>query len=255
MTGNEYKRLIAQYVVKEYGSKVKVYDEVNIGTSIIGKQRRVDFLIVEPFTNRALAIECKYQDSNGTADEKIPYTLQDMATLRMPAAVVYAGVGFSEGVLHLLQSSEYAAYCQPSATLGKLARQKGQINSGTWQLDHVLAVTFQWWDLLIGNKPEVVLTENFSVPELVLAENFSVPEVVLTENFSVVEVLSIQAADSAPVEQLPALAAPSLAAETPEVSQVRAAPSGESSVRGVPGFETQLSLHTTKAKVPFGLVD
>ncbi len=244
MTGNEYKRLIAQYVVKEYGSKVKVYDEVNIGTSIIGKQRRVDFLIVEPLTNRALAIECKYQDSNGTADEKIPYTLQDMATLRMPAAVVYAGVGFSEGVLHLLQSSEYAAYCQPSATLGKLARQKGQINSGTWQLDHVLAVTFQWWDLLIGNKPEVVLAQNFSVPEVVLAENFSVPDVA-----------SVQPADSAPIEQAPPLAARSAAADAPEISQVRAAPSSDPIIGSAPGFETQLSLNSTKAKVPFGLID
>ncbi|GEM_PF-708783 len=244
MTGNEYKRLIAQYVVKEYGSKVKVYDEVNIGTSIIGKQRRVDFLIVEPLTNRALAIECKYQDSSGTADEKIPYTLQDLATLRMPAAVVYAGVGFSEGVLHLLQSSEYAAYCQPSATLGKLARQKGQINSGTWQLDHVLAVTFQWWDLLIGNKPEVVL-----------AENFSMLEVVLTENFSVADVAAAQPSVSAQNEQAPAGATPSATAGTGEISQVRAASSGGQSFGGAPGFETQLSLNSTKAKVPFGLID
>jgi len=233
MTGNEYKRLIAQYVVKEYGSKVKVYDEVNIGTSIIGKQRRVDFLIVEPLTNRALAIECKYQDSSGTADEKIPYTLQDLATLRMPAAVVYAGVGFSEGVLHLLQSSEYAAYCQPSVTLGKLARQKGQINSGTWQLDHVLAVTFQWWDLLIGNKPEVVLAENFSVAD----------------------VAASQPSESAPNEQAPAVARPSATADTGEISQGRAASSGGPSVGGAPGFETQLSLNSTKAKVPFGLTD
>ena len=42
MTGNEYKRLIGMYIVSAYSSRgLKVYDEVNLGTSIIGKQRRI----------------------------------------------------------------------------------------------------------------------------------------------------------------------------------------------------------------------
>lgn len=155
MNGHEYKKLVAQYLVKGYAPRgVRVYDEVNVGTSIIGKQRRIDLLVVEPERRQALAIECKYQDSQGTADEKLPYTLQDLKALRMPACVVYAGVGFSEGVLHLLQSSEFAAYClpDPGAGLLPISRRKGELNSGTWQLDHILAVTFGWWDILIEDK-------------------------------------------------------------------------------------------------------
>jgi hypothetical protein len=153
MNGHEYKKLVAQYLVKGYSARgIRVYDEVNVGTSIIGKQRRIDLLVVEPERRLALAVECKYQDSQGTADEKIPYTLQDLAALRMPACVVYAGVGFSEGVLHLLQSSEFAAYCLPDAELVPISRRKGELNSGTWQLGHILAVTFGWWDILVDDK-------------------------------------------------------------------------------------------------------
>lgn len=154
MKAQDYKRLIGSYLLSAYWDRgIKVYEEVNIGTSIIGKQRRVDLFVLHPSSERALALECKYQDVSGTADEKIPYTLQDLQALRMPAAVVYAGSGFSEGVLHLLQSSELAAYCLPDETLQPLPRRGGDsIDSGTWQLDHVLAVTFHFWDILISGK-------------------------------------------------------------------------------------------------------
>jgi hypothetical protein len=156
VTGNDYRRRIASYLVSAYWERgIEVYDEVNLGTSIIGKQRRIDLLVLQPGSGRALALECKYQDSLGTADEKIPYTLQDLAALRMPSCVVYAGAGFSEGVLHLLQSSELAAYCLPDDTLKPVARRGGgSIDCGTWQLDHILAMTFGWWDVIVaGRKP------------------------------------------------------------------------------------------------------
>ena len=156
MTGNEYRKRIATYLVSAYWDRgIQVYEEVNVGTSIIGKQRRVDLFVLEPATKRALALECKYQDVSGTADEKIPYALQDLAALRMPSALAYGGTGFSEGVLHLLQASELAAYCLPDDTLRPLGRRAGEsIDSGTWQLDHIIAMAFDWWDVLLaGRKP------------------------------------------------------------------------------------------------------
>jgi hypothetical protein len=154
VTGNEYRKRIGSYLVTAYWDRgLQVFEEVNLGTSIIGKQRRVDLLIIEPSTKRGLAIECKYQDTSGTADEKIPYALQDLAALRMPGALAYGGNGFSEGVLHLLQSSELAAYCLPDDSLKPLGRKGGEsIDSGTWQLDHVLALRFGWWDVILAGK-------------------------------------------------------------------------------------------------------
>jgi hypothetical protein len=157
VTGHDYKRRIASYVVAAYWDRgIQVYDEVNMGTSIIGKQRRMDLFVLHPQSGGAIALECKYQDSSGTADEKIPYTLQDLAALRVPSCVVYAGSGFSEGVLHLLQSSELAAYCMPGDDLAPAPRRSGDsIDSGTWQLDHVLAMTFGWWDVIVGGKKPI----------------------------------------------------------------------------------------------------
>ena len=153
MKGHDYKQLIARYVLSAYGSRgVEVYDEVSLGTSIIGKQRRVDLLVLCPASQRACVVECKYQDSSGTTDEKIPYALQDLAALRVPGVIVYAGSGFSQGVLHLLQSSELAAYCLPPEDLQPTPRRGGTIDSGTWQLDHVLALSFGWWDVITAGK-------------------------------------------------------------------------------------------------------
>ena len=159
MTGNQYRRLIARYLLAAHGKRgIHLYEEVSLGTSIIGKQRRVDLLLVVPSTGEALALECKYQEASGTTDEKIPYALEDLRAMRVPAVVAYAGGGWSEGVLHLLQSSSLAAHCMPDDSLRPLPRKSGDpIDSGTWQLDHVLAQTFRWWDVVLSGRTPLVL--------------------------------------------------------------------------------------------------
>ncbi len=116
MTGNQYSDLIAQYILRRFGERgVIVYREVSIGKSIIGKNRKMDILVLSQDKKDAFAIECKYQGSQGTVDEKIPYTLNDMASLQMTGCVVYCGDGFSAGVTHMLEASELAAYCEPKS--------------------------------------------------------------------------------------------------------------------------------------------
>jgi hypothetical protein len=95
MTGHEYANLIADYVYEHFSDRgIVVYREVNLGKSIIGKNRRVDLMLVNQADETAFAIECKYQDSSGTADEKIPYALANMKALPMSGCIVYAGIGF-----------------------------------------------------------------------------------------------------------------------------------------------------------------
>jgi hypothetical protein len=115
MTGHEYANLIADYIHRNFSDRhITVYREINIGKSIIGKNRRIDVFLICESLQQAFAIECKYQDSSGTAEEKIPYTLQNMQSLPMGGCIVYAGSGFSSGLLHMLQASEIAAYCFPN---------------------------------------------------------------------------------------------------------------------------------------------
>lgn len=146
MTGHEYANLIASYIVRHFGPRgLKVYREVNVGKTVIGKNRRLDLFVVDERSGIALAVECKFQDSPGTVDEKIPYTLQDMEAMGMPVCLAYAGGGFSEGILHMLEASRIAAYCLPDPeTLEQTDR--------TRELDAALAINFRWWDVIVGNK-------------------------------------------------------------------------------------------------------
>ena len=150
MTGADYSNLVAAYLAKRFGPRgLKVYREIRVGKSIIGKNRCIDvFCVSEEDGNKAFAIECKFQDSPGTVDEKIPYALDDLAALPMAGCIAYAGRGFSEGVLHMLGAAPRAAYCLPI---------EGQAESSaeTRELDHMLATHFGWWDVLVGGKRPV----------------------------------------------------------------------------------------------------
>ena len=150
MTGKEYSDLIAAYITVAFGSRgVQVYREISVGKSIIGKNRKVDLLVLDRGQNLAYAIECKYQESHGTVDEKIPYTLDDIRALQMPGCISYAGPGFSSGVVHMLEASELAAYCLPEPE--ELASTRH-----TRELDHLLAMHFHWWDVVVGGRAPFV---------------------------------------------------------------------------------------------------
>ncbi len=48
------------------------------------------------------------------------------------------------GVRHMLQASEIAAYCLPDDELAR--------SSQTRELAHLGAMTFAWWDAVVGSK-------------------------------------------------------------------------------------------------------
>ena len=149
MTGAEYASLVAGYLARRFGPRgLKVYREIKVGKSIIGKNRCIDVFCVCENDNKAFAIECKFQDSLGTVDEKIPYALDDLRALPMAGCIAYAGKGFSEGVLHMLQASPLAAYCLPGPG-------QGESTPETKELDHLLSTHFGWWDVLVGGRRPV----------------------------------------------------------------------------------------------------
>lgn len=143
MTGAEYRDLIATYLFSNYQSAgLTVYTEVSLGKTIIGKDRRIDVFVVRESDNRALAVECKFQDSQGTTDEKIPYALQDLGALWVPGCLVYAGEGWSKGVLHTLEASHLAAYCLPEGDC--------KPTPATREFDHTIAATFGLWTRVLA---------------------------------------------------------------------------------------------------------
>jgi len=146
ITGGDYANLVAAYLARRFAQRsLKVYREIRIGKTIIGKNRCIDIFCVAEDSQKAFAIECKYQDSQGTVDEKIPYALDDLLALPMAGCIAYAGQGFSDGVRHMLAASRHAAYCLP-------AEGQTETTAETRELDHILAVHFEWWDVLIERK-------------------------------------------------------------------------------------------------------
>lgn len=143
MKPHEYRDVIAAYIDVNYGPRgVVVYTEVSLGKTIIGKNRKVDVFALRRSDQRAVALEAKYQEVPGTTDEKIPYALQDLEALWIPGCLVYAGPGWSKGVLHTLEGSRLAVYCLPERPA--LAR-----TNFTRELDHILAAVFGLWDAVI----------------------------------------------------------------------------------------------------------
>jgi hypothetical protein len=157
VTGTDYANLVAAYVARRFGARgLKVYREIRVGKSIIGKNRCIDVFCVRESDNTAFAVECKYQDSVGTVDEKIPYALDDLEALPMAGCIVYAGRGFSDGVLHMLNAAPRAAYCLP-------VDAQTESSADTRELDHLIAAHFGWWDVIVAGKPAVMPA---SVPTL-----------------------------------------------------------------------------------------
>ena len=141
MTGHQYRDLIAGYIHHNYADLgLVVYREVALGKTVIGKDRQIDVFVIHPGDRKALAIECK--DVQGSVDEKIPYALQDLEALWVPGCLVYAGKGWSRGVVHSLEASSLAVHCLPDRST--LSRTRA-----TRELDHVLAATFGFWELVL----------------------------------------------------------------------------------------------------------
>ena len=82
-----------------------VRTEVKVGRRLWGAVRRIDVVIVQPETRRTLGIECKFQGTKGTAEEKIPATIDDIAAWPIPGIVVFSGDGFSQNMQYYLVST------------------------------------------------------------------------------------------------------------------------------------------------------
>jgi hypothetical protein len=150
LSGKEYADLVASYILKNFGGRgLKVYREVGMGKTIIGKNRQLDILVIHEQSSAVLAIECKYQDTLGTVDEKIPYAIQDMQAMGVPVCLTYAGKGFSSGILHMLAACPIAAQCLPPPSL--------EPSRETRELDIALAMAFRFWDLVVANKKPFAL--------------------------------------------------------------------------------------------------
>ncbi len=82
--------------------------EVKVGRRIWGARRSIDVVLKDSATRVSLGIECKYQGVSGSAEEKIPATIDDIGVWPIRGIVVFSGDGFSANMTAYLLSTGMA---------------------------------------------------------------------------------------------------------------------------------------------------
>ena len=103
--GNQLRDQVAA-IGKSLGLDTDI--EVKVGRRIWGAKRSIDVVLKDPTTRIFLGIECKYQGSKGSAEEKIPATIEDIKAWPIRRVVVYGGEGFSNNMQSYLLSTGMA---------------------------------------------------------------------------------------------------------------------------------------------------
>ena len=79
--------------------------EVRVGRRLWGAVRHIDVVLTRKETGQTLGVECKYQGGGGSAEEKVPATIQDITAWPIPGLVVFGGSGFSSNMIAYFHST------------------------------------------------------------------------------------------------------------------------------------------------------
>lgn len=80
------------------------------GLTIYGRNRFVDFLVTGARDYpQGLILECKWQSSAGSVDEKFPFLCANITKTRVPTVVLLDGGGYSPGAAAWLRSQSGSA--------------------------------------------------------------------------------------------------------------------------------------------------
>src|SRR5215467_12841059 len=107
--GDELVQLVAQ-LATTLGLESR--QQVKVARRIWGAVRRIDVVLTHPQTRKTLGVECKFQGVPGTAEEKIPSVINDIAAWPIPGLVVFSGEGFTENMKLFLISTGKAVEFQ-----------------------------------------------------------------------------------------------------------------------------------------------
>jgi len=97
--------LVKEVVLMANTLGLESHEQVRVARRIWGAVRHIDVVVTHPQTRKTLGIECKYQAVSGTAEEKIPAVINDIAAWPIPGLVVFAGDGFTDNMKLFLIST------------------------------------------------------------------------------------------------------------------------------------------------------
>ncbi len=102
VSGDELAKAVVE-VGRSLGLEAR--EQVRVARRIWGAVRFIDVVLIQPVSRKTLGLECKYQGTLGTAEEKIPATIQDIAAWPIPGLVVFSGTGFTDNMRSFLIST------------------------------------------------------------------------------------------------------------------------------------------------------
>jgi hypothetical protein len=85
--------------------ELETKEQFHVARRIWGANRKIDVIMIDPKSRKTLGVECKYQGGGGSAEEKIPATIQDIEAWPIPGLVVFAGEGLTENMKSFLVST------------------------------------------------------------------------------------------------------------------------------------------------------
>jgi len=90
-------------IAQKLGLETK--EQFHVARRIWGANRKIDVILIEGKSRKTLGVECKFQATGGSAEEKIPATIQDIAAWPIPGIVVFSGEGLTENMKSFLIST------------------------------------------------------------------------------------------------------------------------------------------------------
>lgn len=102
-------------------------EQCPIGCDIYGKQRRIDFILFHPqrWTD-CLVIQCKWQASPGSVDEKFPFEVLSIQLNEFDTIIVLDGGGYSDGAEQWLRGQAGKNKLRHVLNLGEVSRFHSQ---------------------------------------------------------------------------------------------------------------------------------
>lgn len=97
--------LVAQVIALADTLGLECQEQVKVGRRLWGAVRNIDVVLTHPETKLRLGVECKFQGTTGTAEEKIPAIVSDIDAWPIRGIVVISGKGFSPNMRFYLISS------------------------------------------------------------------------------------------------------------------------------------------------------
>jgi hypothetical protein len=97
--------LCKEVVVLGTSLGLQAREQFKCGRRIWGAERYIDVVLTHVESRRRLGVECKYQGTAGSAEEKIPAIIQDITAWPIPGLVVFSGAGFSSNIKSFLIAS------------------------------------------------------------------------------------------------------------------------------------------------------